>query len=422
MADHILDIADRMWRGEITTDERHPVSGRNLAPLHEVTDDVAFIGSMANVTAIDTEDGLVFVDTGSEVLAPSIHSAVREWKPSSPLHTAVYSHGHIDHVFGVPLFDEEAREKGWRRPTVVAHENLPHRFDRYVMTAGYNGIINARQFRLGQFEWPTEYRYPDHTYHDAASLDVGGVAFSLHHCPGETDDHTWTWIPSRRVLCTGDLFIWACPNAGNPQKVQRYPREWAAGLRKMLALDPAPELLLPGHGVPIAGADRIRQALSDTAELLESLVDQTLALMNEGARLNDIIHSVSVPAHLSERPYLQPVYDEPEFIVRNLWRLYGGWYDGNPANLKPASDASLAAELASLAGGASRLADRASALVEEGDLRLACHLAELAALAAPEDAGVHEVRASVFAARASAERSTMAKGVYSWAAEESSKQ
>ena len=28
-------------------------------------------------------------------------------------------------------------------------------------------------------------------------------------------------------------------------------------------------------------------------------------------------------------------------IVRNIWRLYGGWYDGNPARLKPAPDEAL---------------------------------------------------------------------------------
>ena len=225
------------------------------------------------------------------------------------------------------------------------------------------------------------------------------------------------WNPGRKVLCTGDLFIWASPNCGNPQKVQRYPREWAIGLRKMAAL-PA-EVLLPGHGLPILGAERIRQALSDSAELLESLVAQTLALMNEGARLDDIVQAVEAPAHLLDKPYLRPVYDEPEFVVRNLWRLYGGWYDGNPARLKPPPDAAIAAEMASLAGGAMRLAERASELAAAGDLRLAGHLAELAAQAAPGDAGVHKVRAEVFGQRAAEERSTMSKGVFSWAQRES---
>ena len=128
---------------------------------------------------------------------------------------------------------------------------------------------------------------------------------------------------------------------------------------------------------------------------------------------------MKAPAHLLEKPYLRPVYDEPEFVVRNLWRLYGGWYDGNPAHLKPPTDAALAAEMAALAGGATRLAERAAELADAGDLRLAGHLAELAAQAAPDDAGVHQVRAEVFGRRAQEERSTMSKGVFSWAQQES---
>ncbi len=130
------------------------------------------------------------------------------------------------------------------------------------------------------------------------------------------------------------------------------------------------------------------------------------------------------PAALLEKPYLRPVYDEPEFVVRNIWRLYGGWYDGNPANLKPAPDALLAAELATLAGGASTLARRALELAGRGDdvsLRLAGHLAELASLAAAdgEQAAVHAARAEVFERRVAAATSTMAKGVFAWAAKES---
>ena len=412
--DDILRLVDRLWEGEVSTSTFHPVL--NAGSLTEVADRTVFLPSFANVSAFDTDEGLVFVDTGSSLAAPSIHAAIREWSPK-PLHTAVYSHGHIDHVFGVGIFEDEATEKGWAAPRVIAHEALPERFDRYVLTAGYNGVINARQFGLDHFRWPTEYRYPDETYRTTHDVTVGGLRFELHHAKGETDDHTWTFIPERKVLCSGDLFIWASPNAGNPQKVQRFPREWAMALREMVALDA--EVLLPGHGFPLLGADRVRQALTETAELLESLVEQVLEMMNAGARLDEIIHSVAAPAHLLERPYLRPVYDEPEFIVRNLWRLYGGWYDGNPATLKPSPEPQLAAEIASLAGGAGRLAERAEEVLAEGDLRLAGHLAELAALAAPDDAGVHAVRARVFEARNEAESSTMAKGVFAWAARES---
>ena len=167
--------------------------------------------------------------------------------------------------------------------------------------------------------------------------------------------------------------------------------------------------------------------LDETATVLESLVTQTLDLMNAGATLDTIVHSVQVPAGLLERPYLQPVYDEPEFVVRNIWRLYGGWYDGNPARLKPAPDAEVAAEVARLAGGPSALADRALALVEAATadvaaggaptFRLACQLAEWAVQAAPDDPAAAQAAAVVYRARRGAERSLMARGIYGAAAE-----
>jgi alkyl sulfatase BDS1-like metallo-beta-lactamase superfamily hydrolase len=413
----VIELADRLWRGEASIKDHHPIIfGEELA---EVTDGVAFLPNFGNCSVFKTGDGLFMVDTGSSFTAPTMFEQVRRWS-TGQLNTAVFSHGHIDHVFGVQLFDDEALRNGWQPPRVVAHDHLPRRFDRYVMTAGYNETVNRRQFGIKDLVWPTRYRYPDETYFEHLQLDVGGLEIQLRHEKGETDDATVTWIPTKKVLCTGDLFVWSSPNAGNPQKVQRYPREWAQALRRMNEL--GAEYLLPGHGLPIIGAQRVHQALSETAEFLENIVDQTLALMNTGTRLSDILSSVVFPAHLSDRPFLQPVYDEPEFIVRNIWRLYGGWWDGNPASLKPANDRTVACEVASLAGGAGRLADRATALMREDDPdaeRLAGHLIEMAWLAQPDDQGIARTRQQIFTERAERATSTMAKGVFNWAARES---
>ncbi len=111
-------------------------------------------------------------------------------------------------------------------------------------------------------------------------LKVGGLSFELRHARGETDDHLWAWVPEKKALCVGDFIIWNFPNAGNPQKVQRYPIEWAAALRQMEALDA--ELLLPAHGLPVAGAGRVKTILSETATVLEDLARDVLELMNQG--------------------------------------------------------------------------------------------------------------------------------------------
>jgi alkyl sulfatase BDS1-like metallo-beta-lactamase superfamily hydrolase len=145
--------------------------------------------------------------------------------------------------------------------------------------------------------------------------------------------------------------------------------------------------------------------------------------MNAGATLDVILHSVSVPADTLAKPYLRPWYDEPEFVIRNIWRQYGGWWDGAASRLKPAADAHVARVLAELAGGAARLSERAERAVTEGDLRLACHLADMAAWAATDDAAIHAAihaaRSQIYAARRDAETSLMSKGIFAAAARES---
>ena len=216
------------------------------------------------------------------------------------------------------------------------------------------------------------------------------------------------------MLHPGDLFIWAVPNAGNPQKVQRFASDWAVALRQMAGCNA--EIMLCGHGLPIFGAERVRQALVDTADVLDTIETQTLALMNQGVPLDRVLHEVEIPERLRELPYLRPVYDHPQFLVRNVWRRYGGWYDGEPDNLLPAPRAEQAREWVTLAGGLENVLARARELAAAGDHRLACHLVEFAVLYEPGSAEAHEVRAEVYDARSAQQESSMARNILGHAA------
>jgi alkyl sulfatase BDS1-like metallo-beta-lactamase superfamily hydrolase len=407
----ISDLSERAWNGDLGEIDVHP--GRVLVGFEEFADGLGFMSAFSNVLVVDTGEGLVFVDTSSFFHAQQLFDAVRAWSPKR-IHTAVYTHGHVDHVFGLLHFDAESEAKGWESTRVLAHQACPDRFDRYKLTNGYNGVINARQFGFSKPVFPEDYRYPDETVAAERMLDMGGVKIQLNHDRGETDDHLWAWLPEWKAIYTGDLFIWAAPNCGNPQKAQRYPLEWSKALRKMQSL--GAELLFPGHGPPIVGSGRIEQALGDSAELLESITTQTLEMMNSGATLNDVMYGVELPEALLRRPYLRPSYDDPLFIVRNLWRLYGGWYDGNPAHLIPSHERDLARALAQLCGGVRALSEQAEVLCSDGRLAVACELAEFAWQADPDDARVAEVRGAVYRERAKHETSLMAKGIFNAAA------
>jgi alkyl sulfatase BDS1-like metallo-beta-lactamase superfamily hydrolase len=416
MAMGIRELAERMWAGQADLVHQHHPVGYVDTEGEEVLEGLYVYKGIATANTIDTGDGLVMLDTGHQLDTDKLHSVVRRWRPDAPLRAAVYSHHHVDHIFGTAPFEAEAAQKGTAPPTVYGHANIPAHFDRYLKTRGWNRAINIRQFavHLPQFQWPDRYRYPDVTYQDHITFRHGGMTFELHHARGETDDATWTWVPERRILHPGDLFIWAVPNAGNPQKVQRYLSDWATALRKMAAC--RPEVLLAGHGLPIFGAERIQPALLDTAELLDSIEEQTLALMEEGRPLDTILHSVEVPERLRTLPYLQPVYDHPQFLVRNVWRRYGGWHDGEPDNLLPAPRRRQAEVWVDLAGGEEAVLRKASDLAAAGELDVACHLVEFAVLAAPESTAAHEVRAQVYEARAATQTSSMARNILMHAA------
>ena len=135
--------------------------------------------------------------------------------------------------------------------------------------------------------------------------------------------------------------------------------------------------------------------------------------------LDDIVHSVKVDDDALAIPYLVPMYDEPEFVIRNIWRLYGGWWDGAPARLKPPPDQAVGAEIVDLVGDVSTVIERAQQRSSEGDHRLACHLIDLAAAAEPESQAVHHARIEIYTARRAVETSLMAKGIFKGAVSDS---
>ena len=381
-----------------------------LGPSKQVTAGVVFLSSFANVCAFINDDKILLVDTSVERFTKRVLTDLRENYCKGPVEAVVYTHGHIDHVTGAEEIIADARELGHRRPRIIGHRDVAPRFDRYRLLAHQNDHINRIQFNLPAGAAPfsdAKLTYPDTVYDDGLETRIGGELFELHHARGETDDETWVWCPSKRVLCTGDTFVWSSPNAGNPYKVQRYAREWADALEKMAGL--RPEHLLPGHGPAISGEERIQDALLSTAHFLRSIHDQVVAMMNEGKWLEDIIREIDWPS--TDKPWLQPVYDHPEFIARNVYRLYGGWYSGDPADMLPAHSHDVAAVLVDAAGAEPILA-RARKLRDDGDLQMACHLVDFVRKGQPGNREAWELWRDLFTARADTERSLMARGAF----------
>ena len=379
-------------------------------PSRAVTDGVVFFPTQGNCTAFVCADRVFLVDTTPQWYVQRTLEDLRANYSEAPVDTIVYTHGHIDHVTGAEAVRAEAAAQGHARPRIIGHRDVAQRFDRYKLLHEQNNFINRVQFNLPEHVRAfstVPWTYPDTVYNDALVITVGGDRFELYHSRGETDDETWVWCPDRGVLCTGDTFVWSTPNAGNPYKVQRYALDWANALEQMAALRPLH--LLPGHGPPLSGEEVVQEALLSTAAWLRTIHDQVIVKMNDGKWLEDILREIVYPA--TDKPWLRPIYDHPEFVARNVYRLYGGWYDGNPANILPAHSEAVARALVDATGSEPLLA-QARTLRDTGDLQLACHLVDFVRKGEPDNIQAWELWRDLFTVRAAGETSLMARGAF----------
>ena len=326
----------------------------------------------------------------------------------------VYTHGHVDHVTGADKIIDHSLERGDPRPHVIGHKLVAPRFDRYrspprTTTTSTRSSSTSRP-TLKPFT-NASLTYPDIEHADGMDTRIGGLNFRVPPRP-RRDRRRDLGLAAGHAVCSARATrsSGASPNAGNPYKVQRYAKDWADALEQMAANKPAH--LLPGHGPALSGEGRIEDALLSTAAFLRSIHDQVVAGMNEGKWLEDIIREMDWPA--TDKPWLRPIYDHPEFIARNVYRLYGGWWNGDPADMLPAHSHEVAAALVG-ATGAAPILERARELQAEGDLQLACHLVDFVRKGDPDNREAWELWRDLFTARAGQEDSLMARGAFKYA-------
>ena len=131
------------------------------------------------------------------------------------------------------------------------------------------------------------------------------------------------------------------------------------------------------------------------------------------------MQSVVIPPQ-THRTYLRSTYDDPKFIVGNMWRRYAGHWDQDPAHLLPGDNVALSHALCDAAGGPLALATKAYELLDT-DLSTATQLIEYAGQAAPDDVEVHTLRADIYRRRKEAEKSLMAQSIFGDAEKDSLK-
>lgn len=343
------------------------------------------IPGMGNTGVIKTDDGLVIFDLPIVQYGPRTFKEVRKLTDKQVKYI-IYSHGHFDHCFGYEPFIEEIKEKNWEMPKIIAHENCLRRFEKYRMLDKYHDWLNKQQFAsvsgrkqkiLVSAHETLDPTIIMHGNEEQYSFKLGNCTFNIYHDKGETDDSIWLWVPEKRLICAGDLMVSSFPNVGNPYKVQRYPKQWAIAMEKMMEKNP--EYLIPGHGPLIKGKEKVKDVLSITAEAMHFVHDEVVKRLNEGKWFEQIYYEILeiYPEKFKKHKYLRPMYGCVRFAIHASYRLYHGWYNsGNPTDLFPAKSEEIAKEFLRL-NSEENYIEHAKKLYEEGKLQLALHILDI---------------------------------------------
>jgi len=356
------------------------LAGVNQDAAEPITDFIFMAKDVSNSYLVTTMEGDVLVNAGT---ATGAEKTQRLFAPlrTGPLTHVVLTQSHADHFGGV----ERLREPG---TVIVAERRYPETRAYYLEMAPFfaprtNRLWARTLARQGGSIHEVAEAVPDLLVDGRYRFEQGGRAFELISTPGgETLDSLCVWLPQERVVFTGNLFgpmFMAMPflntlRGDKPRTVKRY----LESLNIVRGLDA--DLLITGHGEPVRGAERIRTDLDKLHAAVSHVYESTKAGMNAGKDIYTLMREVRLPPELAIGEW----HGNVRWAVKAIWHELSGWFlYESTTELYGVPRSAASAELAELAGGAGRLAERAAAHVAAGRPVEAIHLLDIALDANP---------------------------------------
>lgn len=378
----------------------------------------------SNVYMIEGNTSLTIIDTTESTQAAKNILAEFRKLSSKPVGRIIYTHSHRDHISGASVF-AEANEPPilasalFSSDLVAVDQNTiaPNKaLGRRTQAQFGIGLNNDERISLGcgPGDRPMQglgegFLPPTHHIESDSDIDLDGVSGRLIMAPGETADHMVLWLPEQRVLFSGDNWYHAFPNLyairGTPY---RDFVAWANSLQ--LLADLQPQVLAPGHTLPVVGAEKIQEVLLSTRDAIVFVMRETAAMMDRGLSMDDICAQIKLPPELAAKPWLGEYYGKLAWSARAFAVGTLGWYDGNPTNLGAMTSTHKAEQMAKLAGGVDHLLGAAR---ESNDLQWRLELCDHLLVLGQ---AVQDLKAETLLQLAESEINATARNTYIWEA------
>jgi len=252
-------------------------------------------GFMSNAFAVLTKEGWVVIDALStpELSKEFVENLMRVKK--APIKYAIITHYHPDHWYGARTYKELGAK-------IIAHKRLLE----FYQSGEAHMVLNANKERFKGLFDKVVLVPPDIVVEDRLTLKVGEKIFEiLSMAPAHTDNDLVVYMPSQKVLFTGDLVYQnRIPFMGDRGASSK---GLIKALERIKGMDA--KLLLGGHNEPMD-----MSAVDFTLGYVKFLRENIKKLKEEGKSLDEIKEA------LKNNPYNKVVMYEA-FHNANLFKV-----------------------------------------------------------------------------------------------------
>jgi cyclase len=182
----------------------------------------------------------------------------------------ILTHGHGDHVRGSGHFQGGEVFAHWQTPEEM-RRHLPD-LDAVADTLAFPTVLFDGELRL----------------------DLGGKTLRLFPTPGHSIDGICVYVEEDRVLFGGDVVVTAIVPASFHDA-----RAMVQSLARLLELEV--ELLVPGHGPVVSGAERVRDAIAWQRGYLAGVRAAVRAALARGLPASDVPEAIAFAEHVGDR-------------------------------------------------------------------------------------------------------------------------
>lgn len=225
-----------------------------------------FVGSGGTIGWLVNNGGIVVVDAQFPNSAQTCITGLEEMRDVA-FDMLINTHHHGDHTAGNSAFKDKVKH-------IVAHQNVP-KLQRASAESRGQEALDAQV-------------YPDTTYTDSWSKDVGDETIHLkHYGPAHTGGDTVVYFENANVAHMGDLmFNRAHPfiDRGSGASISN----WITTLETVLDELPADAMYIFGHGNSEYGITGSKEDIGVKIDFLSALLDYTEKGIEAGKSLEEL--------------------------------------------------------------------------------------------------------------------------------------